>query len=147
MVQLPCVWLDFDGASTLKVVPSTFFPRVNSEHDPLQNGIMLSSVGELGIMFDCFALAREVFTSSPPVTQAWPKTTRESCDFPQPYEDGSFVHAFIKALGCQKPSISLISAPLFCQVSANSIVVDLAKTQGMAFGIRYAWKGDCCDQR
>ncbi|CAK9076056.1 Sialate O-acetylesterase (H-Lse) (Sialic acid-specific 9-O-acetylesterase) [Durusdinium trenchii] len=52
------------------------------------------------------------------VHQAWPKTTRESCDFPQPYE-----------------------------VSANSIVVDLAKTQGMAFGIRYAWKGDCCDQR
>lgn len=65
MVQLPCVWLDFDGASTLKVVPSTFFPRVNSEHDPLQNGIMLSSVGELGIMFDCFALAREVLQAAP----------------------------------------------------------------------------------
>eukprot|EP00434_Breviolum_minutum_P007446 symbB.v1.2.006568.t1/scaffold392.1/size213825/4 len=33
------------------------------------------------------------------------------------------------------------------QESPTSLTVDLSKTQGVAFGLRYAWKGDCCDER
>lgn len=33
------------------------------------------------------------------------------------------------------------------QASPTSLSVDLSKTQGVAFGIRYAWTGDCCDKR
>lgn len=33
------------------------------------------------------------------------------------------------------------------QSTANTVTVDLAKTSGVAFAIRYAWEGGCCDGR